>query len=337
MTRGLIFLRFGRRKKRPAALIRTNTKAMHILLSGACPLIKLRLNNSGLSLGFLQQHQPAYCIDSNTETLSIHFSGHSPESEDLQWASLDTVDIMPHCRKGLQVHSLVLECHKTRVQLESCELAAEFQLRITGSENVLQIWRLSGMRLTLEAAGDRNSVLFAEPEAPLQEVSLRLTGCHNTIEGLWLLGCSHSSISVANCSVVVAALEPDTQERQIEFDKDPGSTITVYLPLEQELRQVHARHEIWAFDSTLITIFTHPKARPLTRPPPPPSDLLALEPVEQRFICGVCRTAAPDHLLQPCGHLFFCASCYAQYTNHQCPVCRGAIANVQRIFPTVGC
>jgi hypothetical protein len=106
-------------------------------------------------------------------------------------------------------------------------LAAELRLSISGNDNTLQIWRLDGMRLNLEADGHRNSVSFAEPQGPLQEVRLRLTGWDNRIHNLWLLGCSLSSISVANCSVVVAALEPDTQERCFEFNRDENSQILV--------------------------------------------------------------------------------------------------------------
>lgn len=310
---------------------------MHIVLSGTCPLVKLRLQNNELSLGYSAQCSAAH-NSTTLEQCTIHFHNHTPHTSaasDLQWTSLRLTEAC----KGIVLESLELQCSHTRIELESFELAAEFRLSITGDDNVLQIWHLNGMRLSLEAGGHRNSVSFTEPQAPLQEVRLQLTGWDNRIQDLWLLGCSFSSISVANCSVVVAALEPDTQERCFEFNRDENSQILVYLPNEHNTRQVLSNHELWSFDSTLISIFTHPKSRPLTRPPSTAVQQLESECHEQRIICGICRTAAPDHLLQPCGHLFFCGDCFNKCPEQKtkCPICRGTIQAVQRIFPIVSC
>ena len=307
---------------------------MHIVLSGACPLVKVRLSGQQLTLGFVQNYTAAHNHDRNSDSHSIHFSGHCPEPNQLQWISL----CVGAGKDQPVLNSLELRCCQTRVELESCELASEFCLNISGDDNTLQVWHLSGMRLSLEAGGHHNSVSFAEPEAPLQEARLRLTGCYNQIKDLWLLGCSFSSISVANCSVVIAALEPDTQERCFEFNRDQNSRILVQLPNEGDTRQVHSEHELWSFDSSLLSIITHPKAKPLTRPTAVAVESESTLP-EQRFICGICRTAAPDHLLQPCGHLFFCEECFARCpeVGLRCPVCRSEIQAVQRIFPIVGC
>ncbi len=308
---------------------------MHIVLSGACPLVKLRLGTTGeLDIGFSSECTAAYS-EPNTESLSLHFSGHYERSSSLQWVNRR----LPGQSKGLVLNSLELQCENTRVELENYELAAEFRLSIAGNGNTLQIWRLNGMRLKLEASGHHNSVSFIEAQLPLQEVCLSLTGFYNQIKDLWLLGCSLSSISVANCSVVIAALEPDTDERCFEFSRDENSQILVYLPNEGK-RQVLSAHELWSFDSTLLNICTHPRALPPPRQRPLPTETAELASEQQRIICGVCRTAAPDRLLQPCGHLFFCGDCFERSPEHStdhCPVCRGTVRSVQRIIPVVGC
>ena len=48
--------------------------------------------------------------------------------------------------------------------------------------------------------------------------------------------------------------------------------------------------------------------------------------------CVVCLCAPVETCFIPCGHVACCKACSTALGDQKCPVCRGAISNVQAIF-----
>ena len=48
--------------------------------------------------------------------------------------------------------------------------------------------------------------------------------------------------------------------------------------------------------------------------------------------CVVCLSERATHAVVPCGHMIACASCAGQARLDQCPLCRGAVAQLMRVF-----
>ena len=51
--------------------------------------------------------------------------------------------------------------------------------------------------------------------------------------------------------------------------------------------------------------------------------------------CSICLSAAKTHLLTPCGHKCMCEQCAGGYmyrAGSQCPICRGRVQSVMRVY-----
>ena len=48
--------------------------------------------------------------------------------------------------------------------------------------------------------------------------------------------------------------------------------------------------------------------------------------------CVMCLSERATHAVVPCGHMITCASCAGQARLDQCPMCRGAVAQLMRVF-----
>ena len=48
--------------------------------------------------------------------------------------------------------------------------------------------------------------------------------------------------------------------------------------------------------------------------------------------CVVCLSERATHAVVPCGHMIACASCAGQARLEQCPMCRGVVAQLMRVF-----
>jgi hypothetical protein len=48
--------------------------------------------------------------------------------------------------------------------------------------------------------------------------------------------------------------------------------------------------------------------------------------------CVMCLSERATHAVVPCGHMIACASCAGQARLEQCPMCRGAVAQLMRVF-----
>lgn len=51
--------------------------------------------------------------------------------------------------------------------------------------------------------------------------------------------------------------------------------------------------------------------------------------------CGICRDATADHVCTPCFHVVYCGSCAEAADEHhvtRCPVCRGHVDAVHKLF-----
>lgn len=91
---------------------------------------------------------------------------------------------------------------------------------------------------------------------------------------------------------------------------------------------------------------------PNMRPPPPASrpqtargssahvhrmhvrrDVQGADKVPVRFVldtCCICYSNSKDHAIVPCFHMCVCSACSQRI--HQCPMCRGPVERIQRIF-----
>ena len=48
--------------------------------------------------------------------------------------------------------------------------------------------------------------------------------------------------------------------------------------------------------------------------------------------CVVCLSERATHAVVPCGHMIVCGACAGQARLEQCPMCRGAVAQLMRVF-----
>ena len=48
--------------------------------------------------------------------------------------------------------------------------------------------------------------------------------------------------------------------------------------------------------------------------------------------CVVCLSETASHAVVPCGHMILCAACAGEARLEQCPLCRGAVAQLMRVF-----
>lgn len=95
-----------------------------------------------------------------------------------------------------------------------------------------------------------------------------------------------------------------------------------------------------------------PPRRPPRAPQPPPSrpqtargssahvhrihvrrDVQGTDKIPVRLVldtCCICYTNEKDHAVVPCFHMCVCVGCSKRI--HQCPICRGPVDRIQRIF-----
>jgi len=81
------------------------------------------------------------------------------------------------------------------------------------------------------------------------------------------------------------------------------------------------------------------KKRPPPPPPPPPQDHVD-EPANKKQaiaiacgVCPVCSAAQVNHMIVPCKHVCLCESCARRSPEWKtCPMCRGDVAGIQRVF-----
>ena len=65
-------------------------------------------------------------------------------------------------------------------------------------------------------------------------------------------------------------------------------------------------------------------------PQPPPS-----QPKEVEGLCVVCMDVSKSHAVLPCMHMCTCEACTQQLVEQgaqSCPVCRGPIERIERVF-----
>ncbi len=53
--------------------------------------------------------------------------------------------------------------------------------------------------------------------------------------------------------------------------------------------------------------------------------------IGRKLECVICLSNERSYLITPCNHLCCCATCAGQIQDH-CPICRGSIDSIQRIF-----
>jgi len=61
----------------------------------------------------------------------------------------------------------------------------------------------------------------------------------------------------------------------------------------------------------------------------------AAQPHAEEALCVVCMDAPKDHLIRPCMHMCTCEACTHQLLQQgaqSCPVCRGPIEGIERVF-----
>lgn len=62
-------------------------------------------------------------------------------------------------------------------------------------------------------------------------------------------------------------------------------------------------------------------------------DVQGTDKIPVRFVldtCCICYTNSKDHAIVPCFHMCVCSACSQRI--HQCPMCRGPVDRIQRIF-----
>lgn len=299
---------------------------MRLVLRGTCPLIKLRLSSSTLTIGYSKECQLQW-QSSGSDYLQLLLTQQRPyKHAHIAWESI----LLPE--KTLALTALELHTDSSIVQLEGIEVSARFELSCAGSHNLIQLWQMTLLCFTYTVTGMQNRLSFDDRSPPIQQALLDLSrGIQNSVAALWLLASSKSTVRLKNYSSAVLQLAPDLQERQLEFERDASSEVLVQLD-ERTLRSVEAEYECWLVDSALISISCEQHSRPSGRLP-----ALSLEaPSTERIVCGICLDAAPNHLFQPCGHLYFCESC-CDVSMRTCPVCRQSVQALQKIFSIIGC
>lgn len=304
---------------------------MHLVVAGEVDFLKLRSIQSGIELGW---NPNSYCepqTESIHPTLLFTKSGEN-SGKDLEWR---TIAFHKEKKNPQLLQTLHLQCTNSYLHLEALEVNNTFKLEILGSNNTVICSACDLDRLTLSVTGHGNRLSFDSTQ-PLKETSLSISGYRNFVENLWLLGCVLSTLSVRNESFLTMTIQQELYERQIKFTRDSSSSIAVTLPVEGQ-RNVQSLYELWSLDSTLLNIETQKTRK---SDPPPFEPLNIIETPAQRTICIICITSIPDHLLQPCGHLCFCQPCYqelsARETNYSCPICRGEITSIQKVFTVLG-
>ena len=53
------------------------------------------------------------------------------------------------------------------------------------------------------------------------------------------------------------------------------------------------------------------------------------------FLCVVCCANRKDRMLKPCNHVCLCSECATEIYHHlhgRCPICRGTISGVERVY-----
>ena len=77
-----------------------------------------------------------------------------------------------------------------------------------------------------------------------------------------------------------------------------------------------------------------PAATSTTPAAPPPAATTTVRVVDRKGLCVCCMTEPADFLATPCGHQCCCEACFAQLqgTDARCPICRGRIQGVVRVF-----
>ena len=61
----------------------------------------------------------------------------------------------------------------------------------------------------------------------------------------------------------------------------------------------------------------------------------AAQPQAEEALCVVCMDAPKNHLIRPCMHMCTCEACTQQLQEQgaqSCPVCRGPIEGIERVF-----
>jgi hypothetical protein len=62
------------------------------------------------------------------------------------------------------------------------------------------------------------------------------------------------------------------------------------------------------------------------------ADLLDDKDINMEYVCVICMTETKNCLLEPCGHLATCLSCYNEGKFKTCPCCRTKITSMRKIY-----
>lgn len=49
-------------------------------------------------------------------------------------------------------------------------------------------------------------------------------------------------------------------------------------------------------------------------------------------LCIICLDAEKTHVIVPCGHYCLCTACSKKITKDKCPICKGNITDIIRIY-----
>ena len=302
---------------------------MHLVIAGQVDFLKLRSTKTGIEQGWSHNSRCQSWFDLGKLILGFTENTAEPAGE-LQWG---TIGLHKTSKNPAVLQTLHLQCSSSYLHLENLDVGNTFNLQISGSCNTIVLSACDFSRLTLSVTGHENRISF-ETTQPILEVALMISGWRNFVENLWLIGALMSTIVVWNDSILTMMVQQDLNERQIKFTRDKSAAITVNLPVEGP-RNVQSLYELWTLDSTLLCIDTQ-KTRKSDPPPVQTPDTPT-----QHTICIICMDSIPDHLVQPCGHLCFCQPCWlglsAREITTTCPICRGGITCIQKVFPVMGC
>ena len=196
-------------------------------------------------------------------------------------------------------------------------------LRLHGDNNQLDFVACDIRSLNLRSSGT-NQILF-DPACALHNLTASLR--QTLLRGARVSGLDNNSIEAREGSVVQLTIALDLPERIFTFEKDDDSQVWVSCSESGGAREVQQSRELWTISQSGLESICIAKQTPML--------LASAAKPSGSAVCAVCRDSMPCVLIHPCEHACLCEICAARMEAAgltSCPVCRGDIATLSRVY-----